>query len=178
MKKVMAVLLALVLILSFGACGADHGGDAENIDDAGIGSDVDNNIEILIEMTDAFTTRVFTENADGSQAELRVFAGAAEKADLDNDGFSEIICYENANNSRNVVIIDEIDGEITEADVNTHFGCRASDYAGNIGNIESEYQNCITVMTDGESGKMLTELYDYKDGEFVYRCGLDDAMRK
>jgi len=132
---------------------------------------------IHIEMPDGFTKRIFRENNDGSEEEIKYFKGAAESVDLDNDGISELICYGSASGYRNIVILDIMGGEITETDVNSKLGCRSSDYAGLIGNINSEYRNCIAATADADGIQTQTVLYDYKDGELVQRCDLEEALR-
>ena len=141
--------------------------------------------DIHIEMPDGFTTRIFRENADGSEEELRYFKGAAESAELDGDGLSELVCFESAGGYRNIVILDMINGEIAVTDVNEKLGCRSSDYAGLIGNIKSEYRNCVSVIFEGAmpeneaapaDSQVRDALYDYKDGELSYRCPLDEAL--
>lgn len=143
---------------------------------------------IHIEMPDGFTTRIFRENADGSEEELRYFKGSAESAELDGDRLSELVCFESDSGYRNIVILDMIDKKITETDVNKTLECRSSDYAGLIGNLKSEYRNCISAVFEGalaESGTAASStaggqtkntLYDYKDGELSYRCPLEEAL--
>lgn len=141
--------------------------------------------DIHIEMPQAYMTRIFRENADGSEEELRYFKGAAESTELDGDGLAELICFESAGGYKNFVIFDLINGEIAVTDVNEKLGCRSSDYAGLIGNIKSEYRNCISVIFEGTlpengaapaDGQVRDALYDYKDGELSYRCPLDEAL--
>ncbi len=131
---------------------------------------------IHMEMPDGLTTRIFRENADGSETEIKSFAGAASGADLDSDGVDELICHVNDSGYRNIVIIDIVNGDIIETDVNSELGCTWSDYAGLIGNIKSEYRNCIEAAFDGGDGRASSYLYDYADGMLEQRCGLDEAL--
>ena len=131
--------------------------------------------ELHMEMPDGFTTRIFRENADGSEEEIKCFQGAAEQADLDGDGLPELICSGNQNGYRNIFIMDNTKDGMIELDVNSVLGCKASDHAALIGNIKPEYQNCVVAMP--EPGSAASELYDYQDGRLTYRCLLEEALR-
>ena len=45
-----------------------------------------------------------------------------------------------------------------------------------LGNIKSEYRNCIEAAFDGGDGRASSYLYDYADGMLEQRCGLDEAL--
>jgi len=129
------------------------------------------------EMPDGFTTRLFRENKDGSETEIVVFTGAAESHELDEDGILEIVCFEKKNNTQGIVIYDKVGDRIIKTDVNTALGSEYSEYTGLIGNIKSEYSNCIETVLKKEDGSGENLIYSYKDGELKYLCALQDALR-
>ncbi len=129
------------------------------------------------EMPDGFTTRLFRENKDGSETEIVIFRGAAEGHDLDDDGISEIVCFERKNNAQGIVIYDKAEDRITITDVNAALGSAYSEYTGSIGNIKIEYSNCIQASITKEDGTIDNFIYDYCDGELQYLCTLEEALR-
>ena len=64
-------------------------------------------------------------------------------------------------------------------DVNEALGCQASEYMGNIGNLQDEYHDCIWAGFAAPDGTLRFEVYRYTpERTLEYVCPLDDALYK
>jgi hypothetical protein len=134
--------------------------------------------EVVSDLPGNTRIRYYTEAADGSEKTLLELNNMSEEHDLDNDGNMEIVVYQQGEKI-NIGIYDLISNELKYIDISKVLGAVWSDYAGNIGNIKSEYSNCIQVGFKDETGAPdRIEIYRYDGGTLVYLCPLSEALRK
>ncbi len=100
-----------------------------------------------------------------------------EEHDIDGDGANEILEFFQSE-SVGIGIYDVISNELNYLDVNQALHCTWSEYTGNMGNLQSEYVNCLEAGYRLQDGTQRSELYRYADGVLTYLCPLEDALRK
>lgn len=121
--------------------------------------------------------RYFITGDDSAEETVLHIYAMTEEHDIDEDGFKEIVVYLQGDN-KGIGIYYIESGELKFLDVNSELSATWSDYMGNVGNVDSEYANCIGVGFVESDRKKRYEVYRFKDYALVYVCSLDDALRK
>ena len=134
--------------------------------------------EVVSDLPGSTKIRYYTAAADGSEKTLLELNNMSEEHDLDNDGNMEIVVYQQGEKI-NIGVYDLISNELKYIDISKVLGSAWSDYTGNIGNIKSEYTNCIQAgFIDEADAPDRIEIYRYDGGTLVYLCPLSEALLK
>lgn len=121
----------------------------------------------------------YTAPDESGMPQIRLEVPAmTEEHDLDGGGDPEIVVYLQGK-ARGIGIYDLKGGELVYLDVNEALGCQASEYMGNIGNLQDEYHDCIWAGFAAPDGTLRFEVYRYTpERTLEYVCPLDDALYK
>lgn len=133
--------------------------------------------EIISDKPKNTLIRYFTAKDDGTEMLVLELKDMTEEHDLDGDGEPEIVVYLQGD-KRNIGIYDLVSGELEYLDAGAALEASWTEYTGNIGNISSEFSNCIEAgfEENGVSGRY--EIYRYENGSLTYLCLLEDALIK
>lgn len=118
----------------------------------------------------------FLVNEDGTEETVIDVYSMTEEHDLDGDGINEIIVYL-PGKTKGIGIYDMVNGKLDYIDINEKLGASWSEYMGNIGNINHEYENCIEVAFENDDGISRYEVYRVKDNVLTYVCTFDEALQ-